>query len=57
MRELASSFAQLIAIIMVTLVLAVSTAAVSLWATADASGETGDAGTQTQSILAADARP
>jgi hypothetical protein len=56
MRELASSFAQLVAIIMVTLVLAVSTAAVSLWAT---SAETSaDSGTesQTQSLLVTEAK-
>jgi hypothetical protein len=54
MKELASSFAQLVAIIMVTLVLAVSTAAVSQWATADASSETDQQ--IAQPLLAADAR-
>jgi hypothetical protein len=40
MKELAGSFAQLIAIIMITLVLAVSTAAISQWASADVSSST-----------------
>ena len=40
MKELASSFAQVIAIIMLTLVLAVSTAAISQWASADVSSST-----------------
>jgi hypothetical protein len=41
MRELASSFAQLIFIIMATLALAVSTAAVSQWASADSGPSAG----------------
>ena len=36
MKELADSFAQLVAIIMITLALAVSTAAISQWASAEA---------------------
>jgi hypothetical protein len=43
MKELANSFAQLIAIIMITLALAVSSAAISQWAGAD--------GAQTPSLL------
>jgi hypothetical protein len=54
MKELANSFAQLIAIIMITLALAVSSAAISQWASADASGDT-SAGAQTPSLLVAGA--
>lgn len=53
MRELANSFAQLIAIIMITLVLAVSYAAVSQWGTADAAA---DASAPTSSLLVAGAQ-
>jgi hypothetical protein len=57
MKELASSFAQLIFIIMVTLVLAVSTAAVSQWASADASsGKSAGAATLTPTSLVSEAR-
>ncbi|MGB7921978.1 MAG: hypothetical protein WCF57_01905 [Pyrinomonadaceae bacterium] len=52
MKELANSFAQLIAIIMITLALAVSSAAVSQWASADASGNTS---ASTPSLLVAGA--
>ena len=55
MKELANSFAQLIAIIMITLVLAVSSAAVSQWASADASTNA-DARPQTPSLLLSEAR-
>jgi hypothetical protein len=54
MKELANSFAQLIAIIMITLALAVSSAAISQWASADSSGNT-SAGAQTPSLLVAGA--
>jgi hypothetical protein len=54
MKELANSFAQLIAIIMIMLVLAVSTATVSQWASADAAGSKTSAGAPT--LLISDAR-
>jgi hypothetical protein len=54
MKELAGSFAQLIAIIMITLVLAISSAAVSQWASADTTTETG---AQTQASFVSSAMP
>jgi hypothetical protein len=54
MKELANSFAQLIAIIMITLVMAVSYAAVSQLGSADASSNA-SAGAQTPSLLVAGA--
>ncbi|HEY0405225.1 MAG TPA: hypothetical protein VGC89_05835 [Pyrinomonadaceae bacterium] len=56
MKELGNSLAQLAAIIMILITLAVSTAAVSQWATADVSAEKSDAPAQTQPLLASDAR-
>jgi cell division protein FtsX len=56
MKEIGNSLAQLAAIIMVLITLAVSTAAVSQWATADAAAEKTNAPVQTQSLLASDAR-
>ena len=57
MKELADSFAQLIAIIMITLALAVSTAAISQWASAEALSDTaaGGAAAQTPALLVAGA--
>ena len=58
MKELADSFAQLIAIIMITLALAVSTAAISQWASAEVSNDTGAGGgaaAQTPALLVAGA--
>jgi len=61
MKELVDSFAQLIAIIMITLALAVSTAAISQWASAEALGDAGGAGAaaapQTPALLVAGATP
>ncbi|HEX8653214.1 MAG TPA: hypothetical protein VF708_20540 [Pyrinomonadaceae bacterium] len=58
MKEVANSFAQLIAIIMITLVLAVSTAAVSQWVSADAGSNAGASALSSQSpaLLVSDAR-
>ena len=54
MKELVDSFAQLIAIIMITLALAVSTAAISQWASAEALSDAGGAAAaQTPAILVA----
>ena len=56
MKELADSFAQLIAIIMITLALAVSTAAISQWASAESMSDTaGGAAAQTPALLVAGA--
>jgi hypothetical protein len=56
MKELADSFAQLIAIIMITLALAVSTATISQWASAEAVSDTGGGGAaQTPALLVAGA--
>lgn len=56
MRELADSFAQLIAIIMITLALAVSTAAISQWASAEAPNAASAGGAaQTPALLMAGA--
>ncbi|MDX6694283.1 MAG: hypothetical protein QOF02_1886 [Blastocatellia bacterium] len=56
MKEIGNSLAQLAAIIMILITLAVSTAAVSQWATADTSAEKRDAQAQTQPLLASDVR-
>jgi hypothetical protein len=55
MKELANSFAQLAAIIMILVTLAVSTAAISQWANAD-SRQTVNAGVKPQTLLASDTR-
>ena len=55
MKELANSFAQLAAIIMILITLAVSTAAISQWASAG-SGAASNAGAQPQTLVVADAR-
>lgn len=56
MKELANSFAQLAAIIMILITLAVSTAAISQWAS-EASNTTGNTGTRPQqTLVVADAR-
>ena len=55
MKELANSFAQLAAIIMILVTLAVSTAAISQWANAD-SRQAVNAGVKPQTLLASDAR-
>ncbi len=52
MKELANSFAQLAAIIMIMITLAISTAAISQWAGTDAMGT--DLGSETQSLLASE---
>lgn len=56
MKELANSFAQLLVIIMVTLVLAVSTAAVSQWASVDAPSPGAAGAAQQPALLVSDAR-
>ncbi len=57
MKEIGNSIAQLFAIIMILLTLAVSTAAVSQWFSADASTSETGAARQTQSqLLASGAR-
>jgi hypothetical protein len=56
MKEIGNSLAQLAAIIMVLITLAVSTAAVSQWATADGAAEKTGKPVQTQTLLASDAR-
>jgi hypothetical protein len=56
MKEIGNSLAQLAAIIMILITLAVSTAAVSQWATTDASAEKRDAQVKTQPLLASDVR-
>lgn len=54
MRELASSFVQLTAIIAIMLMLAVSTAAVAQWASGDLTAGTGVSTSQPTSMLAPD---
>jgi hypothetical protein len=54
MRELGNIIAQLFAIIMILVTLAVSTAAVSQWASTDA--DESHAATQTETLLASGAR-
>ena len=54
MKELASSFVELIAIVMITITLAISTAALSMWMSADARGAT--AQPMATSLLTQDAR-
>ena len=56
MKELGNSLAQLAAIIMVLITLAVSTAAVSQWATTDVAAEKTGTPVRTQSLLASGAR-
>jgi hypothetical protein len=57
MKELANSLAQLAAIIMILITLAISTAAVSQWASAE-SGDatTSSQGAQSQTLLATSGR-
>jgi len=55
MKELANSLAQLAAIIMLLITLAVSTAAVAQWASAETSTAT-DASVKPQTLLASEAR-
>ena len=54
MKELANSLAQLAAIIMILITIAVSTAAVSQWASAGSS-TTNNAGAKPQTLIATDA--
>lgn len=54
MKELANSLAQLAAIIMILITLAVSTAAISQWASADNTAH--NAGAKPQTLFVADAR-
>jgi hypothetical protein len=56
MKELANSFAQLAAIIMVLITLAVSTAAISQWGGQDVSAGSATATTQRAMPLSLDAR-
>ena len=56
MREIGNSIAQLAAIIMLLVTLAVSTAAVSQWVTADAGDGSAATPSQTQPLLVSDAR-
>lgn len=55
MKELANSVAQLAAIIMILITLAISTAAVAQWASADNS-QASDATLKPQTLAATDAR-
>jgi hypothetical protein len=55
MKELANSIAQLAAIIMILITLAVSTAAFAQWASAEGGGAAKSSGT-TQQTLVADSR-
>ena len=55
MKELANSFAQLAAIIMILVTLAVSTAAISQWASAD-NRQADNMGVKPQTLVASDAR-
>jgi hypothetical protein len=55
MKELANSLAQLAAIIMILVTLAISTAAVAQWANGESS-EANNAGVQTRTLIATDAR-
>jgi hypothetical protein len=55
MRELANSFAQLAAIIMILITIAVSTAAISQWAS-EGSNAVKSTGLQQQTLVVADAR-
>lgn len=55
MKELANSLAQLAAIVMILITLAVSTAAVAQWASADADAAN-NASVKPQTLLATDAR-
>lgn len=56
MKEIGNSLAQLAAIIMILITLAVSTAAVSQWASTDASAVRTETTLQTQPLIASDAR-
>jgi hypothetical protein len=56
MKELANGLAQLAAIIMILITLAISTAAVSQWASADNKKATNGANTQAQTQSIADTR-
>lgn len=56
MKEIGNSLAQLAAIIMILITLAVSTAAVSQWASADQNAVRTEATLQTQPLIASDAR-
>jgi hypothetical protein len=56
MKEIGNSIAQLFAIIMILITLAVSTAAVSQWFSTDASAFNKEATLQTQPLLASGAR-
>ena len=56
MKELANSFAQLAAIIMILVTLAVSTAAISQWGGPDGSAASATATTQRAMPLSLDAR-
>ena len=56
MKELANSLAQLAAIIMILITLAISTAAVSQWASAGETGAAPKANVKQQALLVSDAR-
>lgn len=56
MKELANGIAQLAAIIMILITLAISTAAVSQWVSADNKKATNSVSTQAQTQLVADTR-
>lgn len=56
MKEIGNSIAQLFAIIMVLITLAVSSAAVSQWVSADATAESREASLQSQSLLVSGVR-
>jgi hypothetical protein len=53
MRELANSFAQLAAIIMILVTLAISTAAISQWTGTDSSGNAAQTLQRTQTLASA----
>lgn len=56
MKEIGNSIAQLFAIIMILITLAVSTAAVSQWVSSDATAVKTEAPLQTQPLLASGAK-
>lgn len=56
MREIGNTIAQFFAIIMILITLAVSSAAVSQWVSADATAESREASSQSQTLLASGAR-
>lgn len=56
MKEIGNAIAQFFAIIMILITLAVSSAAVSQWVSADATAESSEAALQSQTLMASGAR-